>query len=191
PDVALGNIGYAKIIMSAQIIDIFETNPRMCDEENYKLVVVDSFTGLFRAEYTGLQNLKIRQQDINNILSIMRRTGAATETVFAYSNQVMASISTYGGIPNAPIGGHVLSHGSDFRFYTRRKKEDIRALQLEDNAGLPEFKVDLHVGWGGMYASKDDKKKTESVVEKYFENRGWSTIVEEPIAETVEEAAEV
>ncbi|MGY5875760.1 MAG: DNA repair and recombination protein RadA [Candidatus Thorarchaeota archaeon] len=190
PDIALGNIGYSKIVMSAQIIDIFDSIPRMCAEENYKLVIVDSFTGLFRVEYTGLANLKVRQQDINNILNIMRRTGTATDTVFAYTNQVMASISKFGGVPNAPIGGHILSHGSDFRFYTRRKKDDIRILQLEDNAGLPEFKIELHVGWGGLYHDTDIKKKTESNVEKYFEKRGWSTIVEEPLDEVADEVVE-
>ncbi len=164
PDVVLGNIGHAEVILSGQITEIFETIPQLCAEQNYKFVVLDSFTGLFRAEYTGLDQLKLRQQDMNNILNQMRRTAAATGAVFAYSNQVMANISSYGGNPNAPVGGHVLSHASDYRFYVRRIKDDERKITLQDNAGVPEFDVTLKIGWGGFYEDTKEKKDSEAII---------------------------
>ncbi|MFW9798703.1 MAG: AAA family ATPase, partial [Candidatus Thorarchaeota archaeon] len=99
PDVALGNIGRAEVVLSGQITEIFESIPQLCAEQDYKLVIIDSFTGLFRAEYTGLENMRIRQQDMNQLLNQMRRTATATECIFAYTNQVMSKISTYGGNP--------------------------------------------------------------------------------------------
>ncbi|MFW9953812.1 MAG: hypothetical protein ACFFD3_04590 [Candidatus Thorarchaeota archaeon] len=172
PDVTLGNIGRAEIILSGQITEIFESIPQMCAEQNYKFVVLDSFTGLFRAEYTGLEQLKLRQQDMNNILNQMRRTAAATGTVFAYTNQVMANISSYGGNPNAPVGGHVLSHASDYRFYVRRIKDDERRITLQDNAGVPEFDVSLKIGWGGFYEDAKEKKDVGSRVLEVLEKSG-------------------
>jgi RecA/RadA recombinase len=161
PEVTLGNIGRAEIFLSGQINEIFESIPQMCAEQNYKFVVLDSFTGLFRAEYTGLDKLKLRQQDMNSVLNQMRRTAAATGATFAYTNQVMANISLYGGNPNHPIGGHVLSHASDYRFYVKRRMKDERVISLQDNAGVPEFEVRVHVGWGGFYEASKDKKDTE------------------------------
>jgi DNA repair protein RadA len=171
-DIALGNVGRAEIFLSDQIQEIFESIPQLCAEQDYVLVVVDSFTGLFRAEYTGLESLRIRQQEMNALLNQMRRTAKATDAVFVYTNQVMSKISTYGGYDNAPIGGHILSHASDYRFYTRRTKDDKRKIQLIDNAGLPEFDVELVVGWGGMYADSKSKKESEPAILDYFEKQG-------------------
>jgi len=187
PDVALGNIGRAEVVLSGQITEIFESLPQMCAEQDYKLVVIDSFTGLFRAEYTGLENMRIRQQDMNNLLNQMRRTATATECIFAYTNQVMAKISTYGGNPNAPVGGHIISHASDYRFYTRRTKGDTRKIELQDNAGLPEFDEELTIGFGGFYPDSKTKKDIEPDIKEYFEKRGDGLEVGEDPPEVDEE----
>ena len=187
PDVALGNIGRAEVVLSGQITEIFESLPQMCAEQDYKLVVIDSFTGLFRAEYTGLENMRIRQQDMNNLLNQMRRTATATECIFAYTNQVMAKISTYGGNPNAPVGGHIISHASDYRFYTRRTKGDTRKIELQDNAGLPEFDEELTIGFGGFYPDSKTKKDIEPDIKEYFEKRGDGFEVGEDPPEVDEE----
>jgi DNA repair protein RadA len=173
PDVALGNIGRAEIILSSQIDEIFETIPQLCAEQNYKLVIIDSLTGLFRAEYTGLDSLRIRQQEINKLLNHMRRTGAATDAIFAYTNQVMARIAVYGGNPNAPVGGHILSHASDYRFYVRKGLKSKRKIDLQDNAGVPEFSKEYELGWGGFYSDADEMKEAEARITKYFDDHGW------------------
>jgi DNA repair protein RadA len=188
PDITLGNIGRAEVVLSGQITEIFESIPQMCAEQDYKLVVIDSFTGLFRAEYTGLENMRIRQQDMNNLLNQMRRTATATEAIFAYTNQVMAKISTYGGNPNAPVGGHIISHASDYRFYTRRTKGDIRKIELQDNAGLPEFDAELIVGWGGLWPDSKTKKEVEPQILEYFEKRGETIDIDSDEAPEEEEA---
>ncbi|MGY5871493.1 MAG: DNA repair and recombination protein RadA [Candidatus Thorarchaeota archaeon] len=194
PDVVLGNIGRAEIVFSGQISEIFESIPQMCAEQDYKIVVIDSFTGLFRAEYTGLENMRIRQQDMNALLNQMRRVATATDAIFVYSNQVMAKISSYGGNPNSPVGGHIISHASDYRFYTRRTKGDTRKIELQDNAGLPEFDVEAVVGWGGLYPDSKSKKDMEPTILEYFEKRGekitGEEVVSEAEAETEEESEE-
>ncbi|MDF1539676.1 MAG: AAA family ATPase, partial [Candidatus Thorarchaeota archaeon] len=172
PDITLGNIGRAEIFLSGQINEIFETIPQMCAEQNYKFVVLDSFTGLFRAEYTGLDKLKLRQQHMNSVLNQMRRTAAATEATFAYTNQAMANISLYGGNPNAPVGGHILSHASDYRFYVKRRMKDERMISLQDNAGVPEFEIKVNVGWGGFYENSKDKKDSESGILESLKKSG-------------------
>ncbi len=161
PEATLGNIGHAKIHQSGQIENIFEKIPQMCAENDYKLVIIDSFSGLFRQEFTGLASLRIRQQSMNALLNQMRRATAATDAIFVYTNQVMAKISNYGSYDNAPIGGHILSHASDYRFYTTVGKDDDRRIVLKDNAGVPEFDVTLKIGWGGFYENATSKKTIE------------------------------
>lgn len=190
PDIALGNISRARVVLAAQIMELFETVPQMCAENNYKLVIVDSLTSLFRAEYIGLDALKTRQQEINGILNQMRRVAAATDAVFAYTNQVMAGIGGYVSIPNLPVGGHIISHASDYRFYTRAKKGGVRVLELQDNAGLPEFSMELFVGWGGFFGSAEERAETEPEVKEFLEKNGYSTALPEPKTEATAEAEE-
>ncbi|TXT55232.1 MAG: DNA repair and recombination protein RadA [Candidatus Thorarchaeota archaeon] len=187
PDVALGNIGRAQIILSSQLMDLFDSIPQLCAENDYKLVIVDSLTGLFRVEYTGLEMLKVRQQDMNGLLNTMRRTASATNTIFAYTNHVMAKISLYGGNPNHPVGGHTISHASDYRFYTRRSKKDKRKLDLQDNAGVPEFSFELTIGWGGFYGSSAEKKEVEPKIKEYFDKHGFAKPESSPDEELEED----
>ncbi len=191
PDAALANIGRAQVVLSGQIEEIFETIPQLCAEQDYKLVIVDSLTGLFRAEYTGLDSLRIRQQDINRLLNQMRRTGTATDAIFAYTNQVMAKIAVYGGNPNAPVGGHIVSHASDYRFYVRKALKEKRKIDLQDNAGVPEFSKEFVLGWGGFYEDSKACKQSEAKIQKYFDERGWGMKErEEPEEESDSEEAE-
>ena len=187
PDITLANIGRAEVVLSGQITEIFESIPQMVAEQDYKIIIIDSFTGLFRAEYTGLESLRIRQQDMNNLLNQMRRISTATDAIFAYTNQVMAKISTYGGNANAPVGGHIVSHASDYRFYTRRTKGDTRKIELQDNAGLPEFDQELIVGWGGLFPDSKTKKDIEPQILEYFEKRGENIDVDGDVAPAEEE----
>ncbi len=173
PEAALGNIRRAKVILSAQIIDIFESIPQRCAEEDVRLVVIDSLVGLFRAEYVGLDLLRLRQQDLNRLLNLMRRTSAATGAVFVYTNQVMASIGTWGSSGIAPAGGHILSHGSDYRFRLTARKDDLRSITLVDNAGVPEFSIVLRVGWGGFYPDPKEKKSAEPEILEYLSEAGY------------------
>ncbi len=172
PEVALGNIGHATIIDSSQIQERFENIPNLLARENYKLVIIDSFTGLFRSEYTGLDSLRIRQQKMNKLLSLMRRTAAATEAIFVYTNQVMSKISQFSSSLNAPSGGHILSHASDYRFNLKVGKDDQRKIALQDNAGVPEFELTLKLGWGGFYENAKEKDNMQDAILKYLRSRG-------------------
>ena len=189
PDVALGNVNRAEILVSGQISSLFKKIPRLCAEEGFKLVIIDSFSGLFRAEFTTLDTLRTRQAEMNNILNQMRRFGRATDAIFVFTNQATVKIPQGYGNPNlnAPVGGHIIAHASDYRFYTRRMSKDQRKLTLQDNAGVPEFDAELRIGWGGFYSDSKEKKAKESDILEYFEKRGWRTDYEKLESE-VEEA---
>lgn len=178
PDICLGNISRARVVVAGQIVEMFDTVPHMCAENNYRLVVVDSLTGLFRAEYVGLEALKARQQEMNTILNQMRRAAAGTDAIFVYTNQVLTGISAYMTVENMPVGGHITSHASDYRFYTRpgKKKDNIRTIQLQDNAGVPEFSAEVYLGWGGFYETKQERDGAEAKIMEVFRAKGWGVV---------------
>jgi DNA repair protein RadA len=180
PTVALGNINVAPIAISSQIDDYSEQIQLMLAEGEYKMLIVDSLTGLFRAEFTGIGNLASRQYGINSLLNWMRRLGLATDATFVYTNQVTTQITSWGGNPAAPVGGHVVSHASDYRFFTRVGSQGKRKISLKDNSGVPEFDVEVEIGWGGLYSDKTDLKNGEKLV---FEKLGSFIFSEEEESE--------
>ncbi len=181
PDVVLGNINVAPMALSSQIEDTFEQIQLLLAEGEFKMLVIDSLTGLFRAEYRGIATLATRQQTINSLLNTMRRMGIATDAIFAYTNQVTTQISNYGGNAYAPAGGHVVSHASDYRFYAGKGTEGKRKLVLRDNAGVPEFSVEVHIGYGGFYKEKSEKTSMEKLIkEKLGSQLGALEDEEEP-----------
>ncbi|MFW9843934.1 MAG: AAA family ATPase, partial [Candidatus Thorarchaeota archaeon] len=169
PDIALANISVAPIALSSQIEEYAQQIQLMLAEGEYKMLVIDSLTGLFRAEYSGIGNLASRQYSINALLNWMRRLGLATDAIFVYTNQVTTQITSYGGNPSAPVGGHVVAHASDYRFFTRVGTQGKRKISLKDNSGVPEFDVEVEIGWGGLYADKTEKKNSEKMI---FEKLG-------------------
>ncbi|MHA2153019.1 MAG: helix-hairpin-helix domain-containing protein [Candidatus Thorarchaeota archaeon] len=109
PDLVLGNINVAPIALSSQMEEYAEQIQLMLAEGEYRMLVIDSLTGLFRAEYTGIGKLATRQYSINSLLNWMRRLGLATDAIFVYTNQVTTQITSYGGI--ASFAG-LLSRGN-------------------------------------------------------------------------------
>jgi len=180
PDIALANISVAPIALSSQIEEYAQQIQLMLAEGEYKMLIIDSFTGLFRAEYTGIGNLASRQYSINALLNWMRRLGLATDAMFVYTNQVTTQITSYGGNPSAPVGGHVVAHASDYRFFTRVGAQGKRKISLKDNSGVPEFDVEVEIGWGGIYQDKTEKKNTEKMI---FEKLGSLNASDEDEAE--------
>ncbi len=182
PDIALGNIRTVEIVNTAHVQTLFEKIPQMCAEENVQLVVVDSLTGQFRQEYIGISNLGTRQQTINSMLNRMRRAASATDATFLYTNQVISKpgMGQYQQL-NAPMGGHILGHGSDYRFMVSLADAGRRRIVLKDNAGLPDFEVRMSLGWGGFYNDAYALKQEEPAVRDYLAANGYSTRVDESI----------
>ena len=179
-DSVLKNIRSVDVVNTAHVWTLFEKVPQLCAEENVKLVVVDSLTGQFRQEYKGNDRMVSRQQDINSMLNLMRRTALATGTTFLYTNQTISSSGLGQFTRHDPVGGNIMSHGSDYRFSVSTAGSGDRRLSLKDHAGLPEFEVSFSLGWGGFYENTATLKREESVVKQYLVSQGYSTEFDDP-----------
>jgi len=103
-----------------------------------RLIVVDSLTAHFRAEYIGRGVLAERQQMLNKHIHDLMRFGDVHNAVIYVTNQVHAKPDAFFGDPTRPVGGHVVGHSATFRVYLRKSKGGKRIARLIDSPNLPE-----------------------------------------------------
>ena len=119
-------------------------------EHKIRLVIVDSLTAHFRAEYIGRGTLATRQGKLNVHMHALLRFGDLNNALVAVTNQVSAKPDAFFGDPTRPIGGHIVGHTATFRIYLRKSKGDRRIARLIDSPNLPEGEVVFRVTQDGI-----------------------------------------
>jgi len=134
----LKNIHVANAFNSNHQMMLVEKAMEIAKERNVRLLVVDSLTGHFRAEYVGRGTLADRQQKLNRHMHELLRFSRLQNAVICVTNQVAARPDVFFGDPTQPIGGHIVGHTAMFRIYLRRSKGGKRIARLIDSPHLPE-----------------------------------------------------
>ena len=138
PQKVLKQIHVARAFNSEHQILIVEKLPETLDLNQIGLIVVDSITSHFRADYVGRGELAVRQQKLNKHLHHLQKLADAYNLAVYMTNQVMARPDVLFGDPTAPVGGHVLGHMSFYRIYLRKGKGGVRIARLIDAPDMPE-----------------------------------------------------
>jgi len=145
PDEVLKKIFVAKAVNSDHQMVLVDKAEEMIKEKNIRLIVVDSLTSHFRADYVGRGALGDRQQKLNKHIHTLQRLADKFNLAVYITNQVMDNPGIMFGDPTTPIGGHVLAHAATYRLYLRKGKEEKRIARLVDSPNMPEgecvFKV--------------------------------------------------
>lgn len=115
-----------------------------------KLVIVDSLTAHFRAEFIGRGTLSDRQQKLNKHMHILLKLADTYNLCVNVTNQVMSKPDVFFGDPTQAIGGHVVAHASTFRIYLRKGKKGSRVAKLIDAPNLPDGEVNFFVETEGL-----------------------------------------
>ncbi|MEM3445045.1 MAG: DNA repair and recombination protein RadA [Thermoplasmata archaeon] len=138
PTQALKKIHVARAYNSNHQMLLMEKVNEIAKEHNVRLLVVDSLTAHFRAEYIGRGALAERQQQLNKHMHELLRFGDIHNAVILVTNQVAARPDVFFGDPTKPIGGNIVAHTSTFRLYLRKSKGNKRIARLIDSPNLPE-----------------------------------------------------
>jgi len=117
---------------------------------NIKLVIIDSLTAHFRAEFIGRGTLSERQQKLNRHMHTLLKLADAHNLCVYVTNQVMAKPDVFFGDPTQAIGGHIVAHASTFRIYMRKGKKGSRVAKLVDSPNLPESECNFYVETSGL-----------------------------------------
>ena len=125
------------------------------EQNNIKLIIVDSIISLHRAEFQGRGTLADRQQKLNGIIHRIQRVAEIYNVAVVITNQVQSTPDTFFGDPTKPAGGHVIAHACTYRIYLRKAGaersatmvdspyhpySDTRFVITEDGVGDPETK---------------------------------------------------
>ena len=151
PEKVLKNIKVARAYNSDHQMLLAEKIQDLIDQGlNIRLIVVDSLTAHFRAEFIGRGTLAERQQKINKHMHALMRL-ADTKNICVYvTNQVMARPDMFFGDPTQAIGGHIVAHTSTFRIYLRKGKKGSRVAKLIDSPNFPEGEASFIVEGSGL-----------------------------------------
>ena len=151
PQKALKNILVARAFNSDhQILLIDKINEMIKNGEPIKLVIIDSLTAHFRAEFLGRGQLADRQQKLNRYLHNLMRMGEQHNLAIFVTNQVMANPAIMFGDPTTAVGGNILAHASTYRLYLRRGKAGSRVAKLIDSPNLPDNEAQFFLTEAGI-----------------------------------------
>ncbi|TQQ81181.1 DNA repair and recombination protein RadA [Halonotius terrestris] len=120
------------------------------DDRPVRLVIYDSLTAHFRAEYVGRGELAPRQQKLNRHIHDLLRLGSLHNAAILVMNQVQSNPDSYFGDPTKPVGGNILGHASTVRIYLKNSKGTKRVVRLVDAPNLADGEAVLRVEGGGL-----------------------------------------
>ncbi len=147
PNEVLKNIKVARAYNSDHQMLLAEKVEDLIKKQNMdiKLVIVDSLTAHFRAEFVGRGTLADRQQKLNKHMHILSKVASTNNLCVYVTNQVMSKPDTFFGDPTEAIGGHIVAHNSTFRIYLRKGKKGSRVAKLVDAPNLADGEANFIV----------------------------------------------
>ena len=138
PEKVLKNIFVARAYNSEHQVLLVEKANEMIEQNKIGIIIIDSLTSHFRADFVGRGELAPRQQKLNKHLHLLQRLADAHNLAIYVTNQVMADPSVLFGDPIRAVGGNILAHQATYRLYLRKGREGTRICKLMDAPNLPE-----------------------------------------------------
>ncbi len=139
PEDVLKNIKVARAFNSDHQMLLAEKAEELIKQGlKVKLIVVDSLTAHFRAEFVGRGTLAERQQKLNKHMHTLSKLADMHNLAIYVTNQVMAKPDMFFGDPTEAIGGNIVAHNSTYRIYLRRGKKGTRVGKLVDAPDLAD-----------------------------------------------------
>jgi DNA repair protein RadA len=159
----LNNIHVAKIYNASHLELIVRAMGGLIQQNNIKLVIVDSIISLHRAEFLGRGSLSERQQKLNAIMHRLKRISEIYNVAVIITNQVQATPDTFFGDPTKAAGGNIIGHASTYRIYLRKAGQERKAIMI-DSPMHPYGDTNFIVTEGGITDPTD--KKPAKVMKK-------------------------
>jgi DNA repair protein RadA len=151
PEEVLKNIMVARAFNSDhQILLLEKVGEMIRNGEPIKLMIIDSLTAHFRAEFAGRGQLADRQQKLNRYMHDLMKLSETHNLVVYVTNQVMANPAQMFGDPTTAIGGNIVGHASTYRMYLRRGKQGSRVAKLIDSPNLPDNEAIYYITEAGV-----------------------------------------
>eukprot|EP01051_Picozoa_sp_SAG22_P015497 SAG22_NODE_2032_length_3108_cov_2.267531_2_plen_232_part_00 len=153
PDAVLENVSYARVYTTDQQMELLDMAAAMFAEDQYRILIIDSCTALFRSEYMGRGELSERQQKLNKYLSKLTKLADEFNIAIFITNQVTAdpgASAMFSADTKKPIGGNILAHASTTRLYLKKGRDNQRIAKLADSPDMAEADCAFMITEGGV-----------------------------------------
>jgi DNA repair protein RadA len=164
-DEILSHIHVAKVYNSSHLELIVKALGTLIQQNNIKLVIVDSIISLHRAEFVGRGTLAERQQKLNAIMHRLKRVAEIYNIAVVITNQVQATPDTFFGDPTKAAGGNIIGHASTYRIYLRKAGQERKAIMI-DSPCHPYGDTNFMVTDGGITDPAEKKSSFKKVPDK-------------------------
>jgi meiotic recombination protein DMC1 len=157
-DDVLNNILHARVHNHEQQMNIIPLVAAKMSEDTYRVLVIDSITALFRADFSGRGELAERQQKLQKHLSMLTKLADEFNVAVFITNQVISDPgggSVFVQDPKKPAGGHVLAHASTTRLYLRKGRAEQRIAKVYDSPLVAENECVFQLSGQGIIDAKD------------------------------------
>ena len=142
--IAKANNSDHQMFLAEQLDTLFKQGKKV------ELIIVDSLTAHFRAEYTGRGTLADRQQKLNKHMRVLQKVADLRNIPVFVTNQVSSNPGVFYGNPTQAIGGNIVGHNSRERIYLRRGAKGTRVAKLIDSPYLQDAEASYMVVEGGL-----------------------------------------
>jgi RecA/RadA recombinase len=120
-------------------------------ESGIKLLIVDSMTHLYRAEFTERSELSERQAKLSKYSHLLSRIAQTNNIAVVITNQVHSNPRPYSESDKLkPIGGNVLSYPCKYIVSLEDYGSQYRRATLEKSPYRPPFSLPLMIGNRGF-----------------------------------------
>lgn len=149
PSKILTNIMVGRAYTTDMQIAMVENIIRINRDKEIKLMVIDSLTSNFRAEFIGKEALIDRQQKLNHHIQQLSRMANIFDLAVVITNQVMSSFD-HDGIK--PVGGNILAHGTTHRVQLTKflSRSGRRMAKLVASSALPDKACEFQISAIGI-----------------------------------------
>jgi len=120
--------------------------------EGCRVVIIDTITALYRAEFVGREMLAVRQQRIHYLVDWLRRHARTFGLASILTNQVIDVPEAF-SVGKRPAGGNVLAHAVNARFMmVRPNKAKLEGYMWPlDVPGMsPEVRIEYRITEAGL-----------------------------------------
>lgn len=125
---------------------------QLTQEDDIKLLVIDSIINPYRAEYSGRGMLSQRQSRLNKVMHLLQKIARMYGVAIVITNQVHTSVDPYShslADSDRPMGGNVMTHTSSFIIQLIGDSTYLLA-KMKKSPCYPEAVISFGLNEGGI-----------------------------------------
>jgi len=149
-DEILENIFISQTIDAADLSEKVKSAKKLCSQEDIGIVIIDSISSHYRAEFDGRNELSERQDAMGGVIKDLQELIRTHNVAVVYTNQVYHDPGGGYGDNTIAWGGNIISHNSTFRVYLDDRGSNGWAAKLMDSPGLEQREVYFDIGEAGI-----------------------------------------